>query len=107
LKVALQADGKIVGVGGVSAVVVMRLNPDGAFDPSFNTTGWRVFGYGGPLGSSDGHAVAVQPDGKVVVAGSYVGADEDFALARVNPDGRIDAGQPPFTIGSFTASPPA
>ena len=38
-----------------------------------------------------GRAVAVQPDGKIVVAGIQAGRrNDDFALARYNPDGTLD-----------------
>ena len=36
-------------------------------------------------------AVAAQPDGKVVAAGVAVGANQDFAVARWNLDGTLDA----------------
>ncbi|HYH63910.1 MAG TPA: hypothetical protein VD866_04360 [Urbifossiella sp.] len=69
-----------------------RLNPDGTFDTTYGTDGianhqFRV------LGSDAGNAAALQPDGKVVIAGntSFSFADNaDFALARVNPDGTLD-----------------
>jgi uncharacterized delta-60 repeat protein len=55
------------------------------------------FGAGGtartPIGSSfsDGYAVAVQSDGKIVVAGAASnGRDNDFAVARYNADGTLD-----------------
>jgi uncharacterized delta-60 repeat protein len=79
----LQGDGKIVAVGDVGLV---RLNPDGANDDSFVTdpsgTDPRSFG-----------AVALQPDGKIVVAGheyNYATDDSDFFVARYHPDGSRD-----------------
>jgi uncharacterized delta-60 repeat protein len=42
---------------------------------------------------SSGHAVLVQPDGKIVVAGSSVGAKGggmNFSLVRFHPDGSLD-----------------
>jgi uncharacterized delta-60 repeat protein len=60
----------------------------GALDPSFGTLGTATTPF---TGVSRAAAVLVQPDGKVVVAGT---ADEagviDFALARYNPDGTLD-----------------
>ena len=87
---AIQADGKIVVAvgayggfpGGVSAVV--RYNSDGSLDTSFNGTGIIIM----PLNNS---SVAIQTDGKVVVAGSgYNGPRIDFTIFRYNTDGSPD-----------------
>ena len=53
------------------------------------------FGIGGKLtldlGSNDmANAVAIQPDGKIVIAGTS-GPDGDFAVARINPNGTLDS----------------
>jgi uncharacterized delta-60 repeat protein len=45
------------------------------------------------IGTSGGraHTVAVQNDGKILAAGyGYNGTDNDFAVARYNPDGSLD-----------------
>lgn len=93
---ALQADGKIIRVGQVAGTVqkfgVVRLNPNGSPDPGFNGTGIVQTAVG--TVQSAGKAVAVQPDGKIVVAGyaasgsSYT--DRNVALARYLPDGSLD-----------------
>ena len=92
--VAIQSDGKIV-VAGLSNngsdddVVVVRYNSDGSLDTSFNGTGKVTT----PIGNSDdvGHSVAIQSDGKIVVAGSSDnGSDDDVALIRYNSDGSLD-----------------
>ena len=91
--VALTPDGKIViaGQGGPgSDMVVARLNADGGVDASFSPTlaglGFVDFG-----GMDAANGVAVQPDGKVVLAGSTsaVGAG-DVALARLDAAGALD-----------------
>ncbi|HJU26492.1 MAG TPA: delta-60 repeat domain-containing protein [Rhodanobacteraceae bacterium] len=66
----------------------------GNLDPSFGLRGRVVTDFDN---STDiANAVAVQPDGKLVVAGTtYTNNDfseEDFALARYNPDGTLDTG---------------
>lgn len=91
--VAVQGDGKIV-VGGYSQVSaepytvhfsLVRYNIDGSVDPGF--------GKGGGVITPDqnvvnqGLSLAVQPDGKIVLAGNSGG---DFAFVRYNPDGSID-----------------
>ncbi len=57
---------------------LLRFNPDGRLDPSFGTDG-RVFSDA----FSAGEGVALQPDGKIVVAGSP-------KLTRFRPDGSLD-----------------
>ena len=68
---------------------LVRYNADGSLDTTFNGTGKVVM----PVGSSYDHAysVQVQPDGKIVVAGSsHNGSNYDFALVRYNADGSLD-----------------
>ncbi len=62
----------------------------GALDTSFGTGGKVTTA----IGSSDDDAngVVLQPDGKIVAAGSSYGTNDDFALARYNADGSLDAG---------------
>jgi len=66
----------------------------GSLDPSFGQGGRTLTDFDN---STDiANAIAMQPDGKLVVAGTtYTNNDfsgEDFALARYNPDGTLDAG---------------
>jgi len=95
--VAIQADGKIIAAGesrnGSSAFVLVRYNADGSLDTSFNGTGTVITSVGNAgSGASD---LAIQIDGKIVVAGySLAAADNwrtaDFAIVRYNPDGSLD-----------------
>ena len=95
LAVALQADGKIVVAGysfnGVDEdFTVIRYNADLSLDTSFGGTGIVVTPIG--VGNDRARAVAIQPDGKIVAAGfAFNGVDDDFAVARYNPDGSLDA----------------
>jgi uncharacterized delta-60 repeat protein len=91
---AVQADGGIVVVGQSywldnDNFAVVRYLPDGSLDPRFSGDGRVVTDF---RGAGDGAtAMAVQPDGKLLVAGrSYNGANDDFALARYNADGSLD-----------------
>jgi uncharacterized delta-60 repeat protein len=109
--VAVQPDGKIVVVGSTDAgptsqfrgdadFGVSRYLPGGGLDPSFGGGSGRVttnFADGvTSTGSNDTpSAVAIQPDGKILVAGTTdpPGTDTgDFALARYLPDGTPDPG---------------
>jgi uncharacterized delta-60 repeat protein len=90
--VAIQADGKIVVAGsrydgaGGSSFAVVRYNPNGSLDTSFNGTGIVITS----VGSSRDYAqsVAIQADGKIVVAGGS--GFNDFAIVRYNRDGSLD-----------------
>jgi uncharacterized delta-60 repeat protein len=85
--VAIQADGRIVAVGGAgygqSGFQVARYRRDGSLDPAFGDGGRVVTRYRG----ANARAVALQPDGRIVVAG-YNGFG--LALARYRQDGRLD-----------------
>ena len=88
--VAVQPDGRIVlaGSGGPNFdFAVTRLNPDGSFDTTFDGDGTAGADFGG---DDYGEAAALQPDGKIVVAG-YTSVDHDIAVARFNRDGSLDA----------------
>ena len=89
--VAVQPDGKIIVVGvnpgAVGGdVVLARYTTSGMLDATFDGDGIRAFA---GLRPAD---VAVQTDGKIVVAGSANSADfdDDLALARFNADGTFD-----------------
>jgi uncharacterized delta-60 repeat protein len=90
--IAIQPDGKIVLAGSVvHSFLISRLTSSGAWDTTFGTGGsvlGQVLG-----GQPEANAVVLQPDGKIVVAGSYTTgstAPLSFALARLAPDGTPD-----------------
>jgi uncharacterized delta-60 repeat protein len=96
-EVAVQPDGKIVVAGNrftsTGDFAVARYNTDGSLDTTFGTGGLVFTDLNG--GSFDfARAMALQPDGKIVVAGHSSGAvspaDEDFAVVRYNSDGSLD-----------------
>ena len=92
--IALQTDGKILVAGGAELsttdFAVARYFPDGSLDPSFSGDGVSTIG----LSDTDmANAVAVQTDGKILLAGYYtIGASRYFAVARLNTDGSADSG---------------
>jgi uncharacterized delta-60 repeat protein len=92
--VALQLDGKIIGIGttpngGDTDFTVLRYNTNGALDTSFDTDGIAFADIGEAYALAE--AVAVQADGKIVVAGyAFNGTNTDFAVARYNADGSPD-----------------
>ena len=88
-----QPDGKIVAVGyahnGTNKdFAIARYNPDGSLDGSFGTGGRVLTDFGS---TDEARAVALQSDGKIVVAGlASVGGIYDFAVARYTPNGTLD-----------------
>jgi uncharacterized delta-60 repeat protein len=88
--VALQPDGKIVTVGGSDNFLVHRYNSDGSLDTSFDGDGKLTTDLGNT--SEGSNAVAIQPNGKIVVAGFTLTPtnSHDFAVVRYNTDGTLD-----------------
>lgn len=88
--VAVQSDGKIVGAGTGTGMVIERFNSDGTADGSFGGGSGAVALLGGSGGAAN--AVAIQSDGKIVVAGSVLGGDGTprVAVARLNSGGSLD-----------------
>jgi uncharacterized delta-60 repeat protein len=102
---AVQADGKVIvagtstSTGGSSNIVIERFNSDGTLDSSFGADGNSD---GTPDGvvnldlgtsSDDAKAVAIQADGKIVVAGNSTptGGSSNVVLARLDKNGKLDA----------------
>jgi uncharacterized delta-60 repeat protein len=69
---------------------IVRYTADGQPDPTFDTDGVLASDLSGH--DDVANAVAVQPDGKIVVGGLAEPNpfNADFALARYNPDGTLD-----------------
>src|SRR5438552_18493108 len=92
---AVQADGKIVAAGQAgssgSEFALARFNRNGTLDPGFGTAG-EVTTQLGSSANSAARGVAIQADGKILVAGSAgPGGSQEFALARYNANGSLDA----------------
>jgi len=90
--VAIQTDGKIVVVGrSTDNVAVARLLTNGNLDPEFN--GGAGFVITSISGTAQANAVAIQSDGKIVIAGTNISATPttDLFIARYNTNGTLDA----------------
>ncbi len=93
---ALQPDAKLLAVGEFEAFDrkpcrrLVRLVSNGTVDAAFNT---------GSGADGTVFAVALQPDGKIVVAGDFnrLNQVERNRIARLNPDGSVD---PTFNPGA-------
>jgi uncharacterized delta-60 repeat protein len=93
--VAVQPDGKIVVGGSILRAdayrfFVARYLPNGALDTGFGRGGSVVTGFG-PSGRDFGTAVALQPDGRILLVGvTQTGGRSGVAIARYRPDGSLD-----------------
>lgn len=89
--VALQADGKILVAGSTLSLLdfsVVRYNPDGTLDNTFASGGIATTDFGG--GTDQAKSIAIQLDGKIIVAGTSESGGSDFAIVRYNPNGTLD-----------------
>lgn len=87
----LQSDGKIILGGsftaynGISAGRLIRLNYDGSYDPTFNTS----------IGATTGivYDIAMQSDGKIIIVGSFTKYANSTVnrVARLFPNGTLDS----------------
>jgi uncharacterized delta-60 repeat protein len=94
--VAIQPDGKVVVAGSASSATDAGMNPsqfaavryrtNGTLDPTFGSGGIATASDNANLGDQ-AQAVAIQADGKIVLAGS---SDLKLALARFTDAGALD-----------------
>jgi len=82
----------------------MRLNANGTPDTSFGSAGTGIVRTHIGTGADIAYAIALQPDGKIVLAGSSIAADgrTDFALVRYDSGGTPDPG---FGSGGIVTTP--
>jgi uncharacterized delta-60 repeat protein len=71
--------GDFASVNGLNKPSIARLNLDGSVDTTFSP----------PASSTYPRAIAVQPDGKILVGGSSIAGQT--GIARLHPDGGLDA----------------
>lgn len=101
---AIQPDGKIIAAGvsfqgkDQRRFCLVRYKPDGGLDAAFDGDGIVTFNVGTTLRDT-AYSVALQPDGRIIAAGSASNifdaknltvGQNDFGLARLNPDGSPD-----------------
>jgi uncharacterized delta-60 repeat protein len=105
----IQSDGKIVAAGfagpaGNQQFALVRYNPDGSLDTGFGSGGIVLTSFASG-GNAVAHSIALQPDGSLVVAGSFepdpTQAASSFALARYTTSGSLD---PNFGTGGLVTT---
>ncbi|QQR81518.1 MAG: hypothetical protein IPJ69_05225 [Deltaproteobacteria bacterium] len=114
--VKIDSDGKILIAGGIEwshsgaytrDFIIFRINTDGSRDTSFGPEGMKIIWFDDmvPRAEAAIHSVAIQADGKIVVAGGVLGAAylatadpgptagrSSLYIARLNHDGTLDTG---------------
>jgi len=85
--IAVQTDGKILVQNNFS---IIRFKSNGAIDKSFGTEGKTSVSF---EGYSSGKKLALQPDGKIVIAGSTIDNSDQYnlCLARFKTIGTLDS----------------
>lgn len=118
--VAVQSDGKIVVVGTSGFhTFAIRYTSSGSLDSSFGSAGvvlidFAVLPFLSPPADSIGLALALQPDGRILMGGTALTGTSvsdlsfDFAVARLNSNGSFDnsfgnAGKVTTTFGTTFA----
>src|SRR5215470_3809965 len=112
--VLVQPDGKIIAVGAASSAItsfdfaLVRYLSNGTIDTTFGSAGKVRTDFGGS-NIDIAFAAALQPDGKIVAAGTNTdatGSKVTFAIARYNSNGSLDTtfdstGRASVDFGSF------
>jgi uncharacterized delta-60 repeat protein len=90
--IALGTDVPDFNPGPIDRFVLAKYSADGILDSTFGDGG-RVVTHFRAGSSDDASALLLQPDGRIIVSGSTVTAngDRDFAFARYDSDGTLDA----------------
>ena len=92
--IALRSDGKIIAVGSTSSsgtgtdIVVFRFLADGSLDSTFGINGKVITDFNVTVDYATG--VEIQPDGRILVAGTTNVFGYSFALVRYNQSGGLD-----------------
>lgn len=95
----LQEDGSLVlvGRGNDRGFAFVRLHADGSLDPQFGSNGRTLVKFSGATDYDEPTALRQQRDGKLIAVGYATGrfgnlAGDDFASARLLPNGQPDPG---------------
>ena len=103
---AVDQAGRIIATGQLSSgsnrsgIRFIRYEPNGILDIISDAAEFS-YDHGSPT-NADGLAIVLQEDGKVLIAGKRaIQRDDDFALARFTPDGKLDSS---FGVGGKVAT---
>jgi uncharacterized delta-60 repeat protein len=113
VQAAVTPGGKIIlvinrGTLALPTGVVLRLDPNGSLDKTFNQKGFlNVEIPGAPVQSNRPRGVLIQPDGKVLVCGDYnmsSGGHHGAFVVRYDRDGKLDTQYGDAGVASFAGS---
>lgn len=97
--VAVDSQGRILEAGAVdpsgadsSDMAVARFLPNGSPDPSFSGDGLATVNAGGGTVFDAANEIALDPQGRIVLAGETNGGDPNVAVARLTDSGAPDPG---------------
>ncbi|HEX8369666.1 MAG TPA: delta-60 repeat domain-containing protein [Pyrinomonadaceae bacterium] len=85
-----QADGKVIAAGSMFGnsggpqrlIILARYNVDGSLDPTFGDGGKYTLSFSGIINNL--HGAAIQPDGKILLSGSYVTTRPNCTPTKTN-----------------------
>ncbi|HNW98272.1 MAG TPA: T9SS type A sorting domain-containing protein [Bacteroidales bacterium] len=93
--IAVQTDGKIIIAGTtiepitLDNLLITRYTPDGNIDQTFATNGFDTLGFSDAMDRP--HSVIIQPDEKILIAGSsYLSGKSFYFVVRYNANGSLD-----------------
>src|SRR6478735_5377248 len=86
---------QIFTFAAAALICIAAFSQAGTLDNTFSSDGKTTIGlaFGGVAGEDDCTAIAIQPDGKIVLAGrtnATSGGDFNFLVMRLNTDGTLD-----------------
>ncbi|MEO8713120.1 MAG: T9SS type A sorting domain-containing protein [Parafilimonas sp.] len=98
LKVVLQQDGRIIGVGRTGLfsgndndnnIIAVRYKSNGVLDSTYGAFGIQTINF--PGASSAAQAAILETDGKLLITGNVTDSNANFVLLRLKTDGRLDS----------------
>jgi uncharacterized delta-60 repeat protein len=104
----VQPNGYVVTAGqtnvnGTDEIIATRYTASGQPDTRFGTGGIVTINIGGSAGVDSGAGIALQPNGKIVIAGvGFAQGKDDYAVVRLNANGSLD---PSFAVNGIATIP--
>ncbi|MEP6684851.1 MAG: T9SS type A sorting domain-containing protein [Parafilimonas sp.] len=98
LKVVLQQDGKIIGVGRTGLfsannindnIISVRYKSNGSLDSTYALSGIQTIHFAGA--SSEAQSAILETDGKLLITGNVTDSNANFVLLRLKIDGSLDS----------------
>jgi uncharacterized delta-60 repeat protein len=94
--IAMEPNGEVLAAGGANsggtngAFALALFQTDGTLDPNFGTQGVVITSFNA-TNDTVARAIALEPNGQIVLAGYVTSGTTEFALARYNANGTLDS----------------